>query len=115
MVGAQLGVKTPSPIHKGAFTKHNNDNGDILSVNDTSDVFRCRASNGSLPPCNFVERVKYLGSGSIVRQVSVLSGDCSSTRDSGDIPSVDDTSDVVQCSDGNGLPPLVCLCGLWNT
>ena len=78
------------------------DSGDILFVNDTSDVVRCSAVNGSLPPCNSVERVEYLGSGSIVRPVSVLSGDCSSTRDSGDILSVDDTSDVVQCSDGNG-------------
>ena len=85
-----------------SFTR---DNGDILSVNDTSDVVWCSAVNGS-PPCNSVERVEYLGSGSIVRPVSVLFGDCSSTRDSGDILSVDDTSDVVQCSDGNGsLPP----------
>ena len=79
--------------------------GDILSVNDTSDVVRCSAVNGSPSPCNSVECVDYLGSGSIVRPVSVLSADCSSTRDSGDILSVDDTSDVVQCSDGNGLPP----------
>ena len=85
-----------------SFTR---DSCDILSVNDTSDVVRCSAVNGSLPPCNSVERVEYLGNGSIVRPVSVLSGDCSSTRDSGDILSVDDTSDVVQCSDGNGLPP----------
>ena len=85
-----------------SFTR---DSGDILSVNDTSDVVRCSAVNGSLPPSNSVERVKYLGSGSTVRPVSVLSGDCSSTRDSGDILSVDDTSDVVQCSDGNGSPP----------
>ena len=83
-----------------SFTR---DSGDILSVNDTSDVVRCSAVNGSLPPCNSVERVEYLGSGSIVRPVSVLSGDCSSTREC-DILSVDDTSDVVQCSDGNGLP-----------
>ena len=85
-----------------SFTR---DSGDILSVNDTSDVVRCSAVNGSLPPCNSVERAKYLRSGSIVRPVSILSGDCSSTRDSGDILSVDDTSDVVQCSDGNGSPP----------
>ena len=85
-----------------SFTR---DSGDILSVNDTSDVVRCSAVNGSLPPCNSVERVECLGNGSIVRSVSVLSGDCSSTRDSGDILSVDDTSDVVQYSDGNGLPP----------
>ena len=68
-----------------SFTR---DSGDILSVNDTSDVVRCSAVNGSLPPCNSVERVEYLGSGSIVRPVSVLSGDCSSTRDSGRILSV---------------------------
>ena len=85
-----------------SFTR---DSGDFLSVNYTSDVVRCSAVNGSLPPCNSVERVEYLGSGSIVRPVSVLSGDCSSTRDSGDILSADDISDVVQCIDGNGLPP----------
>ena len=26
LAGAQLGVKTPSPIHEGAFTTHNNNN-----------------------------------------------------------------------------------------
>ena len=78
------------------------DSCDIVSVNDTSYVLECSAVNGSLPPCNSVERMEYLGSGSIVRPVSVLSGDCSSTRDSGDILSIDDTSDVVQCSDCNG-------------
>ena len=46
-----------------------------------------------------------MGSGSVVRPVSVLSGDCSCTGDSGDILSVDDTSDVVQCSAGDGSPP----------
>ena len=65
-----------------SFTR---DSGDILSVNDTSDVVRRSAVNGLPPPCNSVEGVEYLGSGSIVRPVSVLSGDCSSTRDSGDI------------------------------
>ena len=59
--------------------------------------------------------VEHLRSGSVVQPVAVLSGDCSSTRDSGDILSLDDTSDVVQCSDGNGYHPLVILCGLWNT
>ena len=43
-----------------SFTR---DSGDILSVNDTSDVVRCSAVNGSLPSCNSVERVEYLGSG----------------------------------------------------
>ena len=97
-------VVQPVVVQSGdrSFTR---DSGDILSVNDTSDVVQCSAVNGSIPPCNSVERVEYLGSGSIVRPVSVLSGDCSSTRDSGDILSVDDTSDVVQCSDGNGIPP----------
>ena len=49
----------------------------------------------------------YLGSGVVVQPVVVVSGDRTFTRDSGDILSVDDTSDVVQCSDGNGLPPLL--------
>ena len=40
-----------------SFTR---DSGDILSVNDTSDVVRCSAVNGSLPLCNSVERVEYL-------------------------------------------------------
>ena len=84
-----------------SFTR---DSGGILIVNDTSDVIRCSAVNGPLPTCNSEKRVEYLGSGSVVRPVSVLSGDSSSTRDSGDILSVDDTSDVVQGSDGNGSP-----------
>ena len=75
LAGAQLGVKTPSPVHEGAFTTH-------------------------------------LGNGLVVQLVVVLFGDRLFTRDSGDILSVDDTSDVVQCSNGNGSPPLVILCGL---
>ena len=57
------------------------------------------------PFCNFVRSVEHLGSGSVVQPVAVLSGDCSSTRGSGDILSVDDTSDAVQCSAGDGSPP----------
>ena len=49
--------------------------------------------------------VEHLRSGSVVQPVAVLSGDCSSTRDSGDILSLDDTSDAVQCSAGDGSPP----------
>ena len=58
-----------------SFTR---DSGDSLSIYDTSDVVRCSAVNGIPSPYNSVECVDYLGSGSIVRQVSVLSGDCSS-------------------------------------
>ena len=47
------------------------------------------------PPCNFVRSVEHLRSGSVVQPVAVLSGGCSSTRDSGDILSLDDTSDAV--------------------
>ena len=49
--------------------------------------------------------MEHLRSGSVIQPVAVLSGDCSSTRDSGDILSVDDTSDAVQCSAGDGSPP----------
>ena len=75
-----------------------------MSVDDTSDVVECSDGNGS-PPCNFVRSVEHLRSGSVVQPVAVLSGDCSSTRDSGDILSLDDTSDAVQCSAGDGSPP----------
>ena len=81
------------------------DSGDILSVDDTSDVVQCSDGNGSSPPCNFVRSVEHLRSGSVVQPVAVLSGDCSSTRDSGDILSLDDTSDAVQCSARDGSPP----------
>ena len=42
------------------------------------------------------------GSGLVVQPVITLAGDLEITRDGGDILSVNDTSDVVQCSDGNG-------------
>ena len=48
--------------------------------------------------------VEHLGSGSVVQPVAVPSRDCSSTKDSGDILSVDDTSDADQCSAGDGSP-----------
>ena len=51
----------------------------------------------------------YSGSGLVVQPVVVLSGDRSFTRDSGDILSVNDTSDVVRCSAVNGSLPLVTL------
>ena len=51
--------------------------------------------------CSLVE---HLGSGFVVQPVAVLSGGCSSTRD-GDILSVDDTSDAVQFSAGDGSLP----------
>ena len=51
----------------------------------------------------------YSGSGLVVQPVVVLSGDRSFTRDSGDILSVNDTSDVVRCNAVNGSPPLVTL------
>ena len=40
----------------------------------------------------------HLEDGSLVQSVTVLSKDCSSARDNGDILSVDDTLDSVQCS-----------------
>ena len=44
------------------------------------------------------EFANHLEDGSLVQSVAVLSKDCSSARDSGDILSVDDTLDSVQCS-----------------
>ena len=44
------------------------------------------------------EFANHLEDGSLVQSVTVLSKDCSSARDSGDILSVDDTLDSVQCS-----------------
>ena len=44
------------------------------------------------------ESANHLEDGSLVQSVTVLSKDCSSARDSGDILSVDDTLDSVQCS-----------------
>ena len=81
------------------------DSGHILSVDDTSDVAQCSDGNGSPPPCNFVQSVEHLGSDYVVQSVAVFSGDCSSSIDSGHVLSVDDTSDAVQCSAGDGSPP----------
>ena len=44
------------------------------------------------------ELANHLEDGSLVQSVIVLAKDCSSARDSGDILSVDDTLDFVQCS-----------------
>ena len=51
----------------------------------------------------------YLESGLDVQPVVNLSGDRSFTRDSGDILSVNNTSDVVRCSAVNGSLPLVTM------
>ena len=57
------------------------------------------------------DSVVHMGYGSDVRPVSVLSEDSSSTRDSGDVLSVDDTS-TVQSSTARGSPPPLWLCSL---
>ena len=44
------------------------------------------------------EFANHLEDGSLVQSVTVLSKDCSSARDSGDILSIDDALDSVQCS-----------------
>ena len=54
----------------------------------------------------------FLGSGHVVQPVVVLSRDRSFTRDSGDILSVNDTSDVVQCSAVNGSLSPCRACGI---
>ena len=97
-------IVRPVSVVSGDYSS-TRDSGDILSVDDTSDVVQCSDGNVAPPPCNFVRSVEHLRSGSVVQPVAVLSGDCSSTRDSGNILSLDDTSDAVRCSDGDGSPP----------
>ena len=60
------------------------------------------AAHGAKPVVSIMredhESANHLEDGSLVQSVTVLSKDCSSARDSGDILSVDDTEDSVQCS-----------------
>ena len=60
------------------------------------------AARGGKPVVSMMQEdhefANHLEDGSLVQSVTVLSKDCSSTRDSGDILSVDDTLDSVQCS-----------------
>ena len=63
---------------------------------------RMAAARGGKPVVSMMQEdhdfANHLEDGSLVQSVTVLSKDCSSTRDSGDILSVDDTLDSVQCS-----------------
>ena len=60
------------------------------------------AACGGKPVVSMMQKdhqsANHLEDGSLVQSVTVLSKDCSSARDSGDILSVDDTLDSVQCS-----------------
>ncbi len=68
------------------------------------------AARGGKPVVSIMQEdhefANYLEDGSLVQSVTVLSKDCSSARDSGDILSVDDTLDSVQCSTIRESPSL---------